>query len=464
MEKEIKKLILTTWALSVIMHIFAPIVAVYAASEQADNVLTVDDQSKYKIEESNTKELKVTDKIDNNLNIKALENNKDSEQKQETFNGIAYLVWSDGDKILYKKFTDLNVGEKIFYFSENEVVSDTDSTTKFNVHADTKFWSSQGNFESKKPEIDKSNDGTGPKVNINDLVGPDGIDYMPVGEPKENNAYVSYADRNFKAIIYNNKFKGLQLGNFESLTYYPGAWSNALTRRESFDISDTTKESPVVFDTVLIESSFKLKASSVGDLSIKSIEPLDVPEGAVTISKVDNEYKFDFASRFYNKVVFKLTDTNDHEYYFMINRQAMNVNVRGDKDHPWEITSELYFDRNKSWEDYEINARILYKDGSTKIVKMENAKLIGDGLGNDEVIFENDEENPVNNVWPKGKGLKRAVFKTKIDNSEMLNVDKIYLNVEFTGSTDSKYAGNYAGSGKGEVIDMTKEEYQRRMK
>lgn len=46
----------------------------------------------------------------------------------------------------------------------------------------------------------------------------------------------------------------------------------------------------------------------------------------------------------------------------------------------------------------------------------------------------------------------------------MLNVDKIYINVEMNGSTDSTYAGNYAGSGKGEIIDMTEEGYQRRMK
>lgn len=396
--------------------------------------------------------------------------NKDFSISQATmgsnFDGHAVLVWSCGEseaKVCYHEYTNLNQeGHDVIFESAANIADDHDSSKKFNVDAKVKFFSPWESFETKKTEID--NQAITP-IDPESLVGPDGIDYMPVGEPTENNAFVSYGNRNFKAIIYGDKYKALKIGDLSTLTYYPAAWENKLTRRESFDISGTTRDNPVEFDMVLLESKINLQKIDLNGFTIKSIEALDVPEGAVTITKKnDGSYDFDFASRFFNKVVFKLTDEDNKEYFFRINRQAMAIKVDGNKEHNWTITSELYFDRNTSWEDYSVNARILYKDGSSKIVKLYNAKHIDDGLGNSAEVYENDEQNPVRPEWPKGKGLKRAVFKTKIDNSEMLNVDKIYLNVEMNGSTDSTYAGNYAGSGKGEVIDMTKEEYQRRMK
>ena len=383
---------------------------------------------------------------------------------EDTRDKEAVLVWSCGNKICYHLFENLDEHDRIHYIDASTITDDNDSSKKFDVHADTKFFASTTRFATKKAEIDGSNAATTPTLNIENLKGEDGIDYRPVGEPTENNAYVSYADRNFKAIIYNNKFKALKMGNFSDLTYYPGKWNNELTRRESFDISDTTKANPVEFEMPLLESVFRLKADEFGGLTIKSITPLDVPEGAVTVKKVDSEYEFKFNSRFYNKVVFKLVDEDDKEYFFRINRQAMSIKVDGDKVHDWTIYSDVYFDRNYNWDDLNITIKVVYKDGTSKLVEMENAKHIDDGLGNSKDIYENDEENPARTEWPVGRGLKRAVFKANFTNDEIKKIDKMYINIEYKSESNTFYAGNYAGSGKGEVIDFSgSEEYQRRM-
>ena len=374
------------------------------------------------------------------------------------FDGNAVLVWSCGNKICYHEYHDLNkAGSNVIFAAAKTISDDRDPSIKFDVDAKVKFFSPTELFDTKRAEINANS------VKADDLMGPDGIDYMPVNEPAENNAFVSYGNRNFKAIIYGDKFKGLKIGDFSNLTYYPGAWENVLTRRESFDVSGTTKENPVIFDTVLLESKFNLQKIDLNNFTIKSIEPLDVPEGAVTVTKRnDGSYDFEFASRYYNKVVFKLTDNENKEYFFMINRQAMSYDLRIERDAT--LFSELYFDRSTSWEDYIVTARYEYKDGSAKIVKLYNARNIDDGLGNNAEVYENDEENPERREWPKGKGLKRAVFKTSITMEELKTIDKIYLNVEFKGSTDKTYAGNYAGSKKGEVIDLNDQMYKERIR
>ena len=387
-----------------------------------------------------------------------------SDPAQVPFDGKAVLVWSCNNKICYKEFTGLDQGTKIFYYQASSIKADNYPTAEFDVHADMKFFAAKSSFDKKKDAIDASNAASSPTIARDELVGQDGIDFMPVNEPTENNAYVSYGNRNFKAIIYNDKFKALKMGNFESLHYFPGAWNEALTRRESFDISDTTKANPVEFEMPLLESKFRLKVDEIGGLTVKSITPLDVPEGAVTVNKVDSEYEFKFNSRFYNKVVFKLVDEDDKEYFFRINRQAMSIKVDGDKVHDWTIYSDVYFDRGYNWDDLNITIKVVYKDGTSKLVEMENAKHIDDGLGNSKDIYENDEEDPARTEWPVGRGLKRAVFKANFTNDEIKKVDKMYINIEYKSESNTFYAGNYAGSGKGEVIDFSgSEEYQRRM-
>jgi hypothetical protein len=50
--------------------------------------------------------------------------------------------------------------------------------------------------------------------------------------------------------------------------------------------------------------------------------------------------------------------------------------------------------------------------------------------------------------------MKRSNFVYSMSIDELKKVDKIYINVEFKGSTSTVFAGNFVGSGKGDVIDM----------
>ena len=63
---------------------------------------------------------------------------------------------------------------------------------------------------------------------------------QPVGEPTYNNSYVSYGDRNFKVVIYNDNYKGVSIGSLDDLHYYPTTWVDPFLRRDQYDISAGT--------------------------------------------------------------------------------------------------------------------------------------------------------------------------------------------------------------------------------
>ena len=372
--------------------------------------------------------------------------NKDIEENN--FNGDAYLVWSCGNKICYHLFHGLS--NNASFVQASTITADNDSSKTFDVHAEEKFFAPPELFATKKAEIDANT------IDINSLIGPEGIDYMPVGEPSLNNAYTSYGNRNFKITIYGDEYRGVSLGSLSDLKYYPSAWTDDLARIESYDISGTTKENPTDIDTVLLEPTVNIKAlNSYNGFEIAKIEALDVPTNAVTITKANGEYKLKFSSNFYDKVVFKVTSTNNETYYLRVNRLTLGVNndevIYRPNGDDIDIIANFYFDRTTSYEDYILTAKIEYKDGSTKVVKMVNAKEIDDGFGNKIYAYElDDQENPIGPS--NGKGLKTSTYKYTIKNSEAKNINKVYINAEYKGSTSTNYAGAFAGSGKGIVI------------
>ena len=373
------------------------------------------------------------------------------------FDGRTYLIWSCGTGTCYHEYTDMDQNNTGVFIDASMITADNNPSEKFDVHAKVRIFADPGKFDDWKAHNGgDSIDWT--KVDPEQLVGPDGVDYQPVGEPGANNAFVSYGDRNFKVIIYNNEYKGVSIGSLDGLTYYPSAWTNQLIRTDSVDISGTTASKPAEIDTVLLEDTINITPKNINGLNISSIEALDVPKNAVKITKnSDGSYKFKFASRFYNHVVFKITDSNNKSYYLRLNRQTMYTEFMhglGDDRDFAGLVSDFYYDRNTTYTDYKITAKIVYKSGKVKFVEMKNAKFIDDGLGNSLNIYENDEEHPSNTDWPVGKGLKRATYKYAMSEDEAKTVSKIYVNVEFTGSTSSKYAGTLAGSGMGEEVTL----------
>lgn len=427
------------------------------------------------------------------------------------FDGRAYVVWSCGNGVCYHYFENIpnfDDGNSTFY-KDTDITADNKAGVTFDVKAQYKGWyladefiewaglykvagGDTVNWETISSEIlsdinwDAMNpaDILGePNQHINELIdaavnskmctrpaedapGEEKDEFehcihlyaaehdhniwthklQPVGEPTYNNCYVSYGDRNFKVVIYNNKYKGVTMGDLSKLSYYPSEWTNPFIRRDQFDLSGTTKNKPALLNSILLESTVRIKTLDYNGFEIASIEPLDVPADAVTISKENGEFKLEYSSNFYDNVTFKVTDTKGEVTYMLVQRYTIDGWIKFADNHP-VLTADFYFDRERSYADFELTAKIIYKDGTTKNVKLEAAFGIDDGLGNITNAYEVDEENT--QYGPKGKGLKKASFEYALEDGEDREIEDVYLNAEYKGSTESTYAGAYVGSGEG---------------
>jgi len=415
-------------------------------------------------------------------------------EDEPNFDGKAYVVWSCGNGTCYHYFDDIpnfDDGNSTFY-KNTDVKADNDNSISFNVKATYKDWILKEDFE-RWVEAYKE------KYNVNEInwanVDPDLIignppdmrqwedaainagvctrentpqddfercvdGYMaehsdalpfvklqPVGEPSDNNAYVSYGDRNFKVVIYNDDFKGIAMGNLDELNYYPATWTNPFLVRDQFDISGTTKDNPTLMDSILLESTVIIKPLNYNSFKIASMEALDVPEDAVEIRKDGEEFKLIFSSNFYDNVEFKVTDTDGEVSYIQVKRYTIDGWI-GHIDNQPTLIADFYFDRNKSYTDFDLSAKIIYKDGTSKNVELTPKFGVDDGLGNFDDSYEVDEQGV------GGKGLKHSTFIYELEDDEDRTIQDVYLNAEYKGSTISNYAGAYVGSGKGVLANI----------
>ena len=422
------------------------------------------------------------------------------------FDGNAYLIWSCGTGICYKHFSnipDFNDGNS-YYIKDTTIEADNNQGQKFNLNAQYKGWSTDDKFNSwvsaYKTYKNINGDIDWTKVNPQDMLG-DPIDMrqyedqaveagvctrnepqdvfeacvdqyvaslgtvwasraqlQPLGEPNYNNAYVSYGDRNFKIVVYNSNYKGIAMGDLNQLQYYPAEWTNPFLKRDQFDISGTTKEKATGLDSILLEENVRIKEIPVNDFHIASIEALDVPAGAVNISKDNqtNDWILSFSSHYYDNVTFKVTDTNGGTSYFFVKRYTVDAWIKFQDNKP-VLNADFYFDRTKSYSDFDITAVIEYRDGTEKTVTLEPVKGIDDGLGNiNWDVYEVDEQlgDPNDPNIPKGKGLKKGCFQFGLKDGEDRNIKRVYMNIEYKGSTSTNYAGAYSGSGKGTLANI----------
>ena len=420
------------------------------------------------------------------------------EPGESYFDGRAYVVWSCGSGICYHYFDNIpnfDDGNSTFY-KDTEVTADNKNGVIFDVKAKYKGWYLADEFDEWK---DLYTVATGKALNW-DTMDPELIlgepnqhikeleeaaikakvctelakdagrkerkesekcinryaaeyehkiwthQLQPVGEPNYNNDFVSYGDRNFKVAIYSSEFKGVAMGDLSELSYYPAEWTNPFIKRDHFDLSESTKDKPAVLNSILLESTVMIKTLDYNSFEIASIEALDVPEDAVEITKVNGEFKLVYSSNFYDNVVFKVTDTKGGIYYMQVNRYTLDGWIGTHENHPILI-ADFYFDKEKKYSDFNITAKIVYKDGSTKNVSLEARNGIDDGLGNITEGYEIDESNP--EFGEGGKGLKRSTFVYDLKNGEDRTIQDVYFNVEYKGSTETNYAGAYVGSGQG---------------
>lgn len=281
---------------------------------------------------------------------------------------------------------------------------------------------------------------------------------QPVGEPDAKNAYVSYGDRNFKVVIYNSDYRGITTGDLDGLTYYPSSWADPYLRTDQYDISESTKTKPALLDSILLENTVNINALGYNGFEIASITPLDVPEDAVTVSKIGNKYSVVFTSHFYDNVVFKVKDTDNLEYYIKIKRYT--IDAWFDHDNLGDfLRADFYYAKNKSYTDFDITAKILYKNGTTKMVNLTPQANVDDGLGNFTDNYYIDQEYPDSNMDPDhdepiGKGLKLSTFRYVLQNGEKDTIQDIYMNAEYKGNDPDVYPGAYSGSGEGTLANI----------
>ena len=411
------------------------------------------------------------------------------------FDGNAYLIWScESGGICYHHFDNIpnfDDGNSTFYKASD--IKDARTNESFKVEANYKGWATDERFNNwvKIYKAFKNIEGdiNWAEVNPEDMLGlpldmreyenqaiqagactrentpqdefqncvdeyvvstgvwASRVQLQPVGEPEANNAYVSYGDRNFKVVVYNDDYKGIAMGDFAKLNYYPAHWSNPFVRRDQFDISGTTKDKPALMDSILLEKTVVIKTLDYNNFEIASIEALDVPENAVNITKDNGEFSIEFSSNFYDNVTFKITDKNGEISYLQIKRYTVDSWIKFVDNHP-VLTADFFFDEEKEYTDFDITAKIIYKDGTSKNVTLEATRGIDDGLGNitDEYeVFESEYG---------GKGLKKASFNYNLADGEDREIKKVYLNVEFKGSTETTYAGAYVGSGEGVLANI----------
>lgn len=412
------------------------------------------------------------------------------------FDGKAYLVWScaNGGTCYhyFDNIPDFDDGNSTFY--KDTDIKDDNSDETFNIKATYIGWYLKADFDAwienykVAKNVEEINWKTvDPKLAVGDPLSSDSIaayekaaveaefcdktklkkdelekcvnDYaatkgaiwthklQPLGEPDANNSYVSYGDRNFKVVIYNSDFKGVAMGSLNSLHYYPSQWTNPFIKRDQFDISGTSKDNPALMDSILLESTVVIKALDYNSFAISKIEALDVPEDAVNVIKDGNEFKLVFSSNFYDNVTFKVTDTNNKVSYVKIKRYTIDAWFKFVNNHP-VLNADFFFDEERTYSDFDITAKIIYKDGTTKNVTLTASYGIDDGLGNITDAYEVKEEDF------GGKGLKKAAFQYNLEDGEDREIKRIYLNAEYKGSTASNYAGAYVGSGEGVLANI----------
>lgn len=365
----------------------------------------------------------------------AVEDYQDDSQQQ--FNGHAWFVWNCGGNFCKHKFENLTPagqtqsGTLLYetnYIKASEV---TDGSNSVNIAELIKSGQYYWLHENSGDAAAAANLTTWASFEsyMNNIVKDD-YDAMqafaidPTGASDGNNIISTNGNRDFRATIYNDgSYFGISnASSIDNLTYYPDFWDEAFFN-PAYDISGTTAENPAVIKTVLYEPTITLRSDEIS-APISKIEIADkTPANAVDITSSDHIFTIRFKSNFYDKTVFKVTNTAGKSYYIMLAR--ITVDERGGLYVPTSDTNE-----------YSIYAKWTLANGSVVNTTLErNTEADRDG----------------------GKGLKfvgyrlskadseKVVFKENATNSPIA----VVFTVVKSGSDASSYKGTLAGSGKG---------------
>jgi|GEM_PF-3759628 len=360
------------------------------------------------------------------------------------FDGNAYLVWEcDETTVCYHLFDDINTDNTTTFYQDGF------SADNYNTHT----------FDAKTANEDNATfalvaDFTPVKDTATSIeyLKDEEIALNPLEAPIEENAFSSFGDRNFKVTIASPEYVGVVLKN--TTEGYEPDFGSALNSVLSHDISESTEAKPTTLYTVPMQNKISLSmggsTTNFDNVVATNLEN----EDAVIITKNTgtNSWDIEFKSAYYDRVIFKLT-VGTTNYYVRIFRTAIQVQQVDVEPSSNKATAVVYFDSSKNCDSFDVYAKIAYKTGATKTVKMSPADNHDDGYGNieDGCLAEG------------GTGLKKGYYTYTLDTT-LNNLAGIYYTVSNTGSTSSVYTGTVTGSKKGIYLDLDlTSEYARRI-
>lgn len=367
---------------------------------------------------------------------------------QRTFNGEVYFAWNDRNGGFHYHlitgipgFDEVNGTYPVKYINSSTIVDDVDHTTKWEFGQKPYEFCWKEDFEQYLGSTEFANN-----QNKFDGILPaqeDGFAVDPCGAKDGANSISTNGDRNFRLTIINDSegstYEGVKVGTTGS--YFPGFWDRVFYS-DVTDISETTKSNPATIESYLLSDTVTLESDGIGS-QITDIKALDVPSGAVSVTKSGSKYNIKFNSNYYDKVVFEVT-SGTTKYFVRIARVTLQVhdNFGPNCTNP-KITATFFYPNTSSYNQYEVYANIEYSNGKIETKKLSAAHTdIARTMEMANVTIINDNE------YNGGTGLKAADYEVAVENYKA--VKTIKFNVIKAGSFNTDvYGGTVAGSGDG---------------
>ena len=385
------------------------------------------------------------------VDIKTME----SQPQGGQFDGTAYLFWEGDNKQICKyKFDKLSTSHKegegenvIDVYDVNFVkASDIKDAATGDVFSITK------KFEfvySNKVDDSRTQHLFDGQLSENDKHA---ITMDPTNNTKGQTSVTWTPDRAFRITFYEEGYQGICLVT-SGMSYPEAPFNETVFGIKDKDIGGTTKENPAILPVYGLEQSLTVTAGA-NSKPIKEITPLDVPNGAITVSKVETGvFNLAFHSNFYDKVVYQVTDENDKVYYVRIIRETLQAHDNfgpGTPESDMKITANFFFPVSNSYGEYQMVASLWVQDEKGQNV-IKEVKVVQPG------IVENmDGASTGLYEVTIGATLKQSSYIVPVDNS----IVAVSFNILKSGEMNSDtFSGAVSGSGSGAYYDIEKREF-----
>ncbi len=358
------------------------------------------------------------------------------------FDGKAYLIWDCGEATpCYHLFEDINTDNTYTIYNDTDIEADNHVGKTFSavqVDVDNTTFALKTAYDEYKA--------ANPTHTMHDVMEYEDASHNrlalnPMNAPREANAYTHFGDWNFKVLVKSADYVGASIKN--ATDGYEPDFGAALNAVVYHDISGTTKANPTTLYVIPQQTEIILSGENG---AFDSVVALDVENNnAISIASVSGGHKITFNSAYYDRVIFKVTK-GTKTYYVRIFRTAVQEPFPAIETNQKVITALIYFDENKTCADYEVSAKLDYKNGTQKTVKMAAATSFTDPFDENIVIPGCYE--------PGGQGLRKGHYTYTAD-TNLSNLNGIYFTVSKAGSTTTNYAGTLSGSKKGIYLDLS---------